>query len=109
MVCPPYDIIPADLGVALRERDPHNAVRVELPDAEPGGEADSRYRVAARTLAEWRTAGVLVKDRQPSIYIHEMTWDATRGRAPGRARGSSSGCAWSSSGPIAVFGHTSGP
>ena len=86
-MCPPYDIIPADLGAALRGRDPYNAVRVELPDPEPGGELDSRYRAAARALAEWRTAGILVKERQPAGYIHEMTWDGTRGRTPGRARG----------------------
>ena len=85
VVCPPYDIIPAALGVALRERDPYNAVRVELPDPEPGGDPDSRYRAAARALAEWRTAGVLVKERQPSIYIHEMTWDGVA-RAHARAR-----------------------
>ena len=87
VVCPPYDIIPPALGVALRERDPHNAVRVELPDPEPGGEPATRYRAAARTLAEWRTAGVLVKERQPSIYIHEMTWDGSRGRTPGSRPG----------------------
>ncbi len=87
VVCPPYDIIPAQLGVTLRERDPHNAVRVELPEPEPGADPDSRYRAAARTLAEWRTSGVLVKERQSSIYIHEMTWDGSRGRTPGRARG----------------------
>lgn len=87
VVCPPYDIIPAPLGVELRDRDPHNAVRVELPYPEPGGEPESRYRAAARALAEWRTAGILVKERQPSIYIHEMTWDGSRGRTAGRARG----------------------
>ncbi len=87
VVCPPYDIIPPALGVALRERDEHNAVRVELPDPEPGGEPATRYRSAARTLAEWRTAGILVKERRPSIYLHEMTWDSSRGRTQGRARG----------------------
>lgn len=86
-MCPPYDIIPEALGVALRERDPYNAVRVELPYPESYGDADTRYRVSARHLAEWRTAGVLVKERLPSIYIHEMTWDGSRGRTPGRARG----------------------
>jgi len=87
VVCPPYDIIPPALGVALRQRDDHNAVRIELPDPEPDGESATRYRVAARTLAEWRTAGILVKDRQPAVYIHEMTWGSSRGRTAGRARG----------------------
>ncbi len=87
VVCPPYDIIPEPLGAELRDRDPHNAVRVELPTPEPGGDPQTRYRSAARTLAEWRTAGVLVKDRQASVYIHEMTWADSPDRSAGRARG----------------------
>ncbi len=87
VVCPPYDVIGAPLAATLRERDPYNAVRLELPGPELGGEPGTRYRAAARTLAEWRTAGVIVKERRSSIYIHEMTWDGSRGRTPGRARG----------------------
>ncbi len=86
-MCPPYDIIPPSLATTLRERDPYNAVRLELPAPEPGGEPESRYRAAARTLAEWRTAGIVVKERQSSIYIHEMSWGGSGGRSPGRARG----------------------
>jgi uncharacterized protein (DUF1015 family) len=87
VVCPPYDIIPPTLGMALRERDPRNAVRLELPEPEAGGAPETRYRAAARQLAEWRSAGVLVKDRQSAVYIHEMGWDEAGGRPAGRARG----------------------
>jgi uncharacterized protein (DUF1015 family) len=72
VLCPPYDIIGPDLQAALLARDPRNAVRLELPLEEPGGDPASRYRNAARTLARWRTDRVLVKDRAPTITIHEM-------------------------------------
>jgi uncharacterized protein (DUF1015 family) len=87
VVCPPYDIIPPALADELLARSPANAVRLELPRPKPGGDDDTRYRAAARTLAEWRTDGILVKERQPSLYIHEMRWPAGGSRTQGRARG----------------------
>jgi uncharacterized protein (DUF1015 family) len=72
VLCPPYDVISAGQGERLRARDPHNAIRLELPQPDEGGDEDSRYRSAARTLAEWRSDGTLRKDREPSITIHEM-------------------------------------
>jgi len=72
VLCPPYDVISPEDGERLRARDPHNAVRLELPQSEQGGDEDSRYRSAARSLAEWRSDGTLRKDRKPSITIHEM-------------------------------------
>lgn len=87
VVCPPYDIISPHLADALLARSPRNAVRLELPQPEPGGADETRYRAAARTLAEWRSEGVLVKDRQPSLYVHEMRWQAGGLRSAGRARG----------------------
>jgi uncharacterized protein (DUF1015 family) len=87
VVCPPYDIIPPAMAQALLARSPANAVRLELPGPEPGGADDTRYRAAARTLAEWRTDGVLAKERQPSLYVHEMRWPDGGIRTAGRARG----------------------
>jgi uncharacterized protein (DUF1015 family) len=87
VLCPPYDIIPPTLAEELRARAPANAVRLELPDPEPGEPEATRYRAAARTLAEWRTEGILVKERQPSLYVHEMRWPAGGLRTAGRARG----------------------
>lgn len=87
VVCPPYDIIPPAMADALFARSPANAVRLELPRPEPGGGDETRYRSAARTFAEWRTDGVLVKERRPSLYIHEMRWTDRGLRPAGRARG----------------------
>lgn len=87
VLCPPYDIISPVQADALLARDAANAVRVELPRPEPGGDDDTRYRAAARTLAEWRTAGTLVKERTPAVYVHEMRWPSGGLRTAGRARG----------------------
>ncbi len=87
VVCPPYDVIPPAMAESLLARSPANAVRLELPGPEPGGAAETRYRAAARTLAEWRTDGVLLKERQPAVYVHEMRWPAGGLRTEGRARG----------------------
>ncbi len=85
VLAPPYDIIsPAD-RLALLDRDPHNIVRVELP-ADLGTAGANDYATAAATLAEWREAGVLVKDAEPTVTIHEMRWTDGGGRE-GRATG----------------------
>ena len=87
VLCPPYDIISAGDAELLRARDPHNAVRLELPRPFDGEDDDSRYRAAARTLAEWRSDGTLRKDRRPTVTIHEMRakLPGTRGETVARA------------------------
>lgn len=72
LVAPPYDVIaPADRD-RLAASDPHNAVRVELPSAEEDGDGGDKYRAAARIWTEWREAGVLVADPEPSFYLYRM-------------------------------------
>ena len=81
VLSPPYDVISGEQRRALIERDPHNAVRIELP-ADLGTAGPEDYRGAARTVAAWRSERVLLKDTQPTVTIHEMTWtDADGERA----------------------------
>jgi uncharacterized protein (DUF1015 family) len=65
---PPYDVIEPEARAALEARDPHNSVRLILPDA---------YDAAAAALVRWRDEGVLVTDDTPtfSIYRMEFTGD----------------------------------
>lgn len=78
VVAPPYDVIGPDLQAELLRRHPANAVRLDLPLAEPGEEPDERYRRAARTLTAWRSDGTLRKDPRPSVYVYEQAY-----RVPG--------------------------
>jgi uncharacterized protein (DUF1015 family) len=87
LVCPPYDVISPEVQQALVNRDPHNAIRLELPPPEPGDDDPSRYARAARLLAEWRTAGVLRKDRHPGIYPYEQTYTVPGTAIQRRQRG----------------------
>src|SRR5690606_25017233 len=50
-------------------RDPHNAVRSDLPRAEDGVDP---YELAARLWNEWLDDGVLVIDDEPSMYVDRM-------------------------------------
>ena len=75
VIAPPYDVIGPDLQQQLLQRHPNNAVRLDLPTAEPSdADADDRYRRVARTLAAWRSDGTLRKDPRPGVYVYEQTY-----------------------------------
>jgi len=69
IVAPPYDVIDADEHAALLERDPHNAVRLILP------EGADRYAESAATLDAWLRDGVLELDASPSLYRYRMSFE----------------------------------
>jgi len=74
LIAPPYDVIdPADRA-RLAAQDEHNIVHVMLPEAPPpappaGKPAADRYQWAADRLVAWRRKGVLVRDREPALYV----------------------------------------
>ena len=65
-LCPPYDVISAEVAGALR-RVPHNAVHLELPV----GRADARFRAAAAVWRRWTAEGVVRRDPDDSFYVCE--------------------------------------
>lgn len=78
LTCPPYDVISPEHQGELYERDPHNAVRLELPRAESGRE---RYEAAAATFAEWVRTGVLREDETEALYVYRQDFVGDDGRA----------------------------
>jgi uncharacterized protein (DUF1015 family) len=69
---PPYDVISGGILEHLRAADPHNVVRLILP----GADADAS-RAAAALLREWLSAGVLIRDRMPALYLYEQAGEAS--------------------------------
>jgi uncharacterized protein (DUF1015 family) len=67
---PPYDVIEPEARAALEARDPHNAVRLILPDT---------YDAAATALVQWRAEGVLVTDEAPTFSIYRMDFTGDDG------------------------------
>ncbi|MGP3954249.1 DUF1015 family protein [Streptomyces sp. 7N604] len=67
---PPYDVVIRPDGLRhLETADPHNIVRLILPQA--AGFA-SRHRKAAETLRHWQAEGVLAADPEPALYVYEQ-------------------------------------
>jgi uncharacterized protein (DUF1015 family) len=64
---PPYDVISGGIREHLRAADPHNVVRLILP-----GEDAGASQAAACLLRQWLSAGVLIQDRMPALYLYEQ-------------------------------------
>ncbi|MEU2119083.1 DUF1015 domain-containing protein [Streptomyces sp. NPDC016459] len=70
---PPYDVVVRPDGLLhLESADPHNIVRLILPQAITAG---TRHRKAAVTLDRWLADGVLAPDPEPALYVYEQDGD----------------------------------
>ncbi|MDX2936257.1 DUF1015 domain-containing protein [Streptomyces ipomoeae] len=67
---PPYDVVVRPDGLLqLESADPHNIVRLILPQA---GTPAARNEQAADTLRHWLSEGVLAADTEPGLYVYEQ-------------------------------------
>ena len=73
VVAPPYDVIDPDYQNRLYDRSPYNIIRLIL-----GRDAD-RYAEASRHLEAWKNEGVLVRDKDPAMYVLEQEFQAADG------------------------------
>ncbi|RBY81461.1 DUF1015 domain-containing protein [Blastococcus sp. TF02-09] len=78
---PAYDLVTADGRDRLASSDPHNIVRLILPQLDeatapapaPGAGGPPAWAVhAARTLRAWEDDGVLVRDDVPALWVYEL-------------------------------------
>ncbi|MFD4262719.1 DUF1015 domain-containing protein [Streptomyces sp. NPDC058534] len=67
---PPYDVVVRPDGLLhLESADPHNIVRLILPQA---ATPEARHQQAAQTLRRWLAEGVLTTDPEPGLYVYEQ-------------------------------------
>lgn len=67
---PPYDVVVRPDGLLhLESADPHNIVRLILPQATTPA---ARNDQAADTLRSWLAQGILAPDPVPSLYVYEQ-------------------------------------
>lgn len=64
VIAPPYDVITPDEQEALYARSPHNVIRLILP------REAARAEAAARTLREWVSGGILVREAAPAVFLY---------------------------------------
>jgi uncharacterized protein (DUF1015 family) len=84
VLAPPYDVIDPVERAKLAAGDPHNVVRLILPEveakaqatddkpAETPAPAGDRYAAAANTLDAWLNSGVLRRDDRKAIYRYHQ-------------------------------------
>ncbi len=76
VVAPPYDVISPEEQDALYERHPANVVRLILGKQLPADDAaDNRYTRAAAFLGEWLEQGVLIREKEPALYLYRMEYE----------------------------------
>ncbi|PLW72656.1 DUF1015 family protein [Streptomyces sp. SCUT-3] len=67
---PPYDVVVRpDEQLHLETSDPHNVVRLILPQGE---DPAARHEQAAARLRRWQSEGVLAADPEPALYVYEQ-------------------------------------
>ncbi|MGZ8667101.1 MAG: DUF1015 domain-containing protein [Solirubrobacterales bacterium] len=76
VVAPPYDVIDQAQRRELVARSPFNAVELDLPVAPAGMDP---YAHAAETLEAWTLQGVLVADREPTLWALEQAYTGPDG------------------------------
>lgn len=70
VIAPPYDVIDAQMAAELRQRSPHNAVHLVLPE----GDGDERYEAAATRLATWLREGVIATDDAATVHVYRQRY-----------------------------------
>jgi uncharacterized protein (DUF1015 family) len=71
VVSPPYDVVDEEEARTLARADPHNIVRLILPNPDDCG-PEGPYEHAAQTMRDWMASGVLRQDPKPAIYVLEQ-------------------------------------
>lgn len=67
LLAPPYDVITPAQQRALEQRNPRNAVLLEL-----AGGGDERYANVASLVQQWQLAGAVDRDERPMLYVYEQ-------------------------------------
>jgi len=73
VTAPPYDCISPEEREELYRTHPHNVVRLILGRDEAGDDdSRNRYTRAADAIEQWKRAGILVRDAEPSLYLYQQ-------------------------------------
>jgi uncharacterized protein (DUF1015 family) len=80
VIAPPYDVVSPSERLVYWDRDPHNAIRLELT-REAEAEAQADYADAAERFAAWQREGVLVRDAAPCLYVLRQRFEDPLGRS----------------------------
>ena len=78
VVAPPYDVIDPEFQDMLYKKHPNNVVRLILNKMNPASDTadNNRYTRSAKALADWKEAGILIREERPAIYVYHQIYSA---------------------------------
>jgi len=72
VICPPYDVITAQMEQELYHQSGYNFIRLESGRELPQDTvSDNKYTRSSAMLEQWLKQGVLKVDEAPAIYLHD--------------------------------------
>jgi uncharacterized protein (DUF1015 family) len=83
VIVPPYDVVADEDRAGFFERDPYNAIRLELT-RDVADEAHTDYSEVRRTLDAWSDEGILRRDAEPALYGLRQSFEAPDGASTTR-------------------------
>jgi uncharacterized protein (DUF1015 family) len=76
VISPPYDIVTPELKEILYSRSPYNIIRIDSGKDNAGdNEKENRYTRASKSLNEWLKQEILIRDKEPSFYCYEASYN----------------------------------
>ncbi|RUM40415.1 MAG: DUF1015 domain-containing protein [Desulfocapsa sp.] len=81
VVTPPYDVISADAGAELQEKNPYSMINLDLRNtSQDDMKDDGRYHRARSRFDAWQDDAVLIRDKQLSMYLYYITYTHPSGK-----------------------------
>ncbi|HYH59552.1 MAG TPA: DUF1015 family protein [Thermoleophilaceae bacterium] len=77
VAAPPYDVIDAEMRAALVAKSPFNVVEIDLPEA---GDGADPYLHAQTIYEHWLQQGILVREREDTIWALTQSYEGPDGR-----------------------------
>ncbi|MGB9071548.1 MAG: DUF1015 domain-containing protein [Terriglobales bacterium] len=88
VVTQPYDKITPEMQERYLNSSPYNLVRIILGKRQPGdGNQENVYTRAAACFRDWRRAGILRQDPEPSLYSYSQTFTVPGSEVRAERRG----------------------
>src|SRR3954451_9615893 len=78
VAAPPYDVIDGPMRAELAQRSPVNVVEIDLPQGNNGGDP---YQHAQEELEGGIHQGVMVREREPALWVLTQDYTGPAGNA----------------------------
>ncbi len=75
VVTPPYDVITENSVELFISKTPYSMIRLDITkNPGPSDDSDTRYVEAASLFRQWLEEGILIRDKQESLYFYQVVY-----------------------------------